>query len=92
MNLTHHKVSLEVWATRNAHKPAFREGYDSVMKNRPYDYNIEDANYAVAYARGRMFAIWCKQHNAPRAIWRSGVPAKTLVERIIRASGYKIFV
>ncbi len=92
MNLIQQKVSVEVWAKRNAHKPAFREGYDSIMKSKPYDYTIEDTSWAVAYARGRMFAIWCTQHNAPRAVWRDGVPAKTLVERVIRAASYKIFV
>lgn len=92
MNLIQPKIPLHTWANHNAHNPAFREGYDSIMKNKPYDYSIEDTKYAVTYARGRIFAIWCKQHNAPRAVWKQGIPAKTLVERIIRAASYKIFL
>jgi hypothetical protein len=92
MNLSQKNLPVAVWANRSANHPAFKEGYDSVMKSKPYDYNIENANWAVCYARGRMFAIWCKQHSAPRAVWRDGVPAKTLVERVIHAASYKIFV
>lgn len=33
-----------------------------------------------------MFAIWCKQNKAPRAVWRGAVPANTLVERIAYAA------
>ena len=92
MNLIHKKVSVTVWANSNAKRPGFREGYDSIIKSKPYDYTIDNTSYAVAYARGRMFGIWCKQHNEPRAVWRDGVPAKTLVERIIRAASNNIFV
>ena len=92
MNLIQKKLPLPVWANRNATHPAFRIGYDSIINAKPYDYNIDDTNYAVHYARGRMFAIWCQQTKAPRAVWRGAVPAKTLVERVIRAASYKIFV
>jgi hypothetical protein len=33
-----------------------------------------------------MFAIWCLQNKAPRAVWRGAVPAKTLIERIAYAA------
>lgn len=79
-------VSLEVFANRISRRPYFRIGYDSIMKDKPYDYDIADHRSAVDYARGRMFAIWCKQNKAPRAVWRGEVPAKTLVERIIHAA------
>ena len=92
MNLIQKKLPLQVWANRNAAHPAFRSGYDSLIKAKPYDYGISDTNYAVHYARGRMFAIWCQQNNAPRAVWKNNVPAKTLVERVIRAAGHQIFI
>jgi hypothetical protein len=79
-------VSIEVFAKRNASHPYFRIGYDSVMKQLPYDYDIADRGAAVRYARGRMFAIWCLQNKAPRAVWRGAVPAKTLIERIAYAA------
>ena len=82
-------VSLEVFAKRSASDPYFRIGYDSIMKKLPYDYDIADRRSAVRYARGRMFAIWCLQNKAPRAVWRGAVPAKTLVERIIYAAHRK---
>lgn len=92
MNLIQKTLPITVWANRNASNPAFREGYDSIINFKPYDYSIEDTTRAVHYARGRMFAIWCKQNNAPRAVWKKGIPAKTLVERVIRAASYKIFL
>lgn len=81
-----HYVSTEVFARRSANCPYFRMGYDSIMKNLPYDYNIENKTAAIRYARGRMFGIWCKQNKAPRAVWRGAVPAKTLIERIAHAA------
>jgi hypothetical protein len=85
-NLVQREVSLETFASINSKHPYFKLGYDSVMKNLPYDYDIADRICAVKYARGRMFAIWCKQNKAPRAVWRGAVPAKTLVERIAYAA------
>lgn len=85
-NLVQREVSLETFARINSKHPYFKLGYDSVMKNLPYDYDIADRTCAVKYARGRMFAIWCKQNKAPRAVWRGAVPAKTLVERIAYAA------
>lgn len=81
-----HYVSAEVFARKSAHCPYFRQGYESIMKNLPYDYDIEAKTAAIRYARGRMFGIWCKQNKAPRAVWRGAVPAKTLVERIAYAA------
>lgn len=88
-NLTQNLVSLDTFANRISRRPYFRIGYESIMKNKPYDYDIVDKHAAVDYARGRMFGIWCKQNNAPRAVWRGAVPAKTLVERIIYAAHRK---
>ena len=79
-------VSVERFAKLNANCPYFRIGYESVMKNLPYDYDIEDKSAAIRYARGRMFAIWCKHNKAPRAVWRGAVPAKTLVDRVAYAA------
>jgi hypothetical protein len=79
-------VSIEVFAKRNASHPYFRMGYESIMNKLPYDYDIADRGAAVRYARGRMFAIWCLQNKAPRAVWRGAVPAKTLIERIAYAA------
>lgn len=88
-NQKHNLVSINTFANRIARRPYFRIGYDSVMKNKPYDYDIANPNDAIAYARGRMFAIWCNQTKAPRAVWRGAVPAKTLVERIAMAATRK---
>lgn len=85
-NLVQREVSLETFAKLSTKHPYFKIGYDSVMKNLPYDYDIADQTCAVKYARGRMFAIWCKQNKAPRAVWRGAVPAKTLVERVAYAA------
>jgi hypothetical protein len=93
LNRAQTKVTPYEFAKRIANRPAFKLGYDSVMKNVPYNYDIIDDDTAIAYARGRMFAIWCKQVNAPRAVWRGAVPAKTLVERIAYAAKIRgIFV
>lgn len=80
------EVSIQTFAKRNAKHPYFKIGYYSIMQNLPYDYDIEDRSCAIRYARGRMFAIWCKQNKAPRAVWRGAVPANTLVERIAYAA------
>lgn len=86
MNHERVKVTVYEFAKRMSYHPLFKFGYDSVMKNTCYDYNITDRGSEIAYARGRMFAIWCKQNKAPRAVWRGAVPAKTLVERIAHAA------
>ena len=88
-NLVQNLVSVNTFADRISRRPYFRIGYESVMKDKPYDYDIADRHAAVDYARGRMFGIWCKQNKAPRAVWRGTVPAKTLVERIIYAAHRK---
>lgn len=91
-NLIQKKVSIHTFAINNTKHPYFKIGYDSIMKNLPYDYDITDHLCAVTYARGRMFAIWCKQNKAPRAVWRGAVPAKTLVERVAYATTRGTFV
>lgn len=63
----------------------FQEGYNSVIKNEPFNYDIPSARDAVFYERGRAFAVWCRQTNQPRAVWRKGVAAMTLMDRFIRA-------
>jgi len=85
MNYARVQVTAYEFAKHNSNHPYFRVGYDSIMKNLSYDYNIDDRMSAIAYSRGRMFAIWCKQNNAPRAVWRGAVPAETLVKRIAHA-------
>lgn len=65
--------------------PWFKEGYDSVMKDRPFNYDIEVRQDAIAYARGRSFAIWVKQFQVPSCRWTKGVLSKAAQERLIRA-------
>jgi len=89
LNIKQFKVSPITFAKHYANSFYFRSGYDSIIKNADYDYTIVCNHDAIAYARGRMFAIWCKQNNAPRAVWRKGVAAKTLVERVAIAATRK---
>jgi hypothetical protein len=86
LNIVGRKVTPYEFAKRYTNNIFFKQGYDSVMAGSAYDYNITDKLNEIAYARGRMFAIWCKQNNAPRAVWRNGVAAKTLVERVAFAA------
>ena len=78
-------LDIQTWASKTASLPMFREGYESVLKNRSFDYSIEDTGEAYTYTRGRQFAVWCKVNKLPRAVWRNGQPASTLVERLVRA-------
>lgn len=70
-------------AARLATSEHFKMGYNSYIKNLPYDYDIEDRINAIQYARGRTFAIYCNQYKLPRATWRAGKAANTVIDRII---------
>lgn len=63
----------------------FRKGYEEGYKGIPYNYDIAGNRATTAYERGRAFAIWSKSNNLPRAVWRNGVAAKTVQDRLIRA-------
>lgn len=63
----------------------FRNGYLNAFKDQPYEYDIPVKAAATAYERGRAFAIWCKANKYPRAVWRNGVTAKTVRERLVWA-------
>lgn len=81
-------ITATALAERCAKSSLFREGYDSYMQGKPFDYAIVDQ--AAYYERGRLFAIFTQQTKAPRAVWRQGVLAKTARERVVRScqSGY----
>lgn len=82
------QVTAAVIADRCAKSRLFREGYESYMQGKPFDYNI--SSQAAYYERGRLFAIYTQQTKAPRAVWRQGVLAKTARERIVHScwAGY----
>jgi hypothetical protein len=78
-------VSPMQLAERYSTNEWFRTGYLSAFKEQPYEYDIPLQAAATAYERGRAFAIWCKAHKLPRAVWRNGVTAKTVRERLAKA-------
>jgi hypothetical protein len=63
----------------------FRRGYLDAFKDIPYNYELCYQREATAYERGRAFAIWSRYHKLPRAVWRNGVTAKTVRERLVAA-------
>ena len=63
----------------------FRSGYLDAFKGQPYNYDIPHQGCATSYERGRAFAIWSKANRMPRAVWRNGVTAKTVRERLVLA-------
>ena len=63
----------------------FRNGYLDAFKGLPYNYDIPSQAFATSYERGRAFAIWSKANRMPRAVWRNGVTAKTVRERLVLA-------
>ena len=63
----------------------FRYGFLNAFKDQPYEYDIPLQSAATAYERGRAFAIWGKANKMPRAVWRNGVTAKTVRERLVLA-------
>jgi hypothetical protein len=85
-NLVQRKVSPAQYAARISSNQYFRQGYDDYVKQRDYNYSIEDKLDAILYARGRAFAIFSIKNRAPRAVWRKGVLAKTAQERLVRAA------
>lgn len=82
------QITATALAERCARSSLFREGYDSYMQGKPFDYSILDQS--AYYERGRLFAIFTQQTKAPRAVWRQGMLAKTARERVVRScqSGY----
>ena len=84
-NFMGRQVSAEQLAEHLGTSEWFRRGYDSAMKNEPFDSFIEVPHCASQYERGRAFAFWSRSVKAPRAVWRKGVAAKTVRERLVRA-------
>ncbi len=78
--VTPHKVA-EVYSANEW----FRNGYLDAFKGLPYKYDIPVRASATAYERGRAFAVWSKANKFPRAVWRNGVTAKTVRERLVLA-------
>ena len=78
-------VTIAAGADRLSKSPTFKLGYEDYTKARPFNYDISDMSQAIDYERGRNFAVWNKLRGMPRATWRNGVAAKTVVERIISA-------
>jgi hypothetical protein len=78
-------VSPQQLAEKYSANEWFRNGYLNAFKDQPYEYDIPLQSAATAYERGRAFAIWCKANKMPRAVWRNGVTAKTVRERLVLA-------
>jgi hypothetical protein len=70
----------------------FRSGYLDAFKGIAYSYDISGQAEATAYERGRAFAIWCRYHKLPRAVWRNGVTAKTVRERLAMAIRHRAVI
>lgn len=79
------KVTYVRGARILSRKEHFKLGYESVNKDRPYDYNIENKADAIDYARGRAFAIWAKINAERGCRWKNGVLSRAGEERLIRA-------
>jgi len=79
------KVSPVACATRLGSSVAFRRGYEDYMKDKPFNYDLTSKRDSIDYTRGRAFAVWCKLNKSPRAVWRDGVAANTVVSRIVLA-------
>lgn len=91
-NFKGHRVSAQELAEIYAANAWFRDGYLSAFKDMPYRYDIPCQRDATAYERGRAFAIWCKAHKLPRAVWRGGVTAKTVRERLTVAIRHRAVI
>jgi hypothetical protein len=79
------RVSIQTLAARISRRESFRRGYNSVMRNEPYDYDIADTPEAVNYARGRSFAIWSQVNKWKGCVWKDGVLSKAAEERVVSA-------
>lgn len=80
-------VTAAQLAARCAKSELFREGYESYVAGKPFDYV---KNVAALYERGRVFAIYSMQNKCPKAVWRKGILAKTAELRVIQCvqAGY----
>jgi len=84
-NFMGRRVSAEQLAEHLGKSEWFRRGYEGAMKNEPFDSFIEVQHFASQYERGRAFAFWSRSIKAPLAVWRKGVAAKTVRERLAYA-------
>lgn len=80
------RVTTEAYKNRHVMCSFFRDGYESVIKSKPFNYDIVGKVDAIHYERGRAFAIWSLANKQPRAVWRKGVAAKTVMDRFVRAT------
>lgn len=79
-------------ARRLSRRAAFKRGYDDVMKDREYDYNIPTKSEEVNYARGRSFAVWSKASRQPGCRWKNGVLSRAAEERLLRAISVRAII
>jgi hypothetical protein len=91
-NTNYKPVTAIQMAMSLAISPYFKIGYISYIKNMAYDYDIEDRIHAIQYSRGRSFAIYCSRYKLPRATWRAGKAANTVIDRIISSIRYYYIV
>jgi hypothetical protein len=77
------RVSVQTLAAHISRRESFRRGYNSVMRNEPYDYDIADNTDAINYARGRSFAIWSQVNKWKGCRWKDGVLSKAAEERVL---------
>jgi hypothetical protein len=79
-------ISLTKYLYNHSRSNYFKLGYDDALKDLEYRYDISNTDARIFYARGRAFAVYCKQTKQPRAVWRKGILAKTAQERLHRAT------
>ena len=84
-NTEERKVSIARYLHNHSRSEHFKAGYQGALKDLEYSYDIPCKKDATYYARGRAFAVYCKQAKQPRAVWRKGILAKTAQERLYRA-------
>jgi hypothetical protein len=85
-------VTYAQGAARLARQEYFKLGYDSIIKNVPYNYDIESKVNAIAYARGRAFAIWSRLNAEKSCRWKNGVLSAAATERLIRAMCNRVVI
>lgn len=85
-NTEERPVSIARYLHKHSRSEYFKAGYNDALKDLEYRYDIPHKGAAILYARGRAFAVYCKQTNQPRAVWRKGILAKTAQERLHRAA------
>jgi len=78
-------VSALTLAKHLANRAAFQRGYASIKCESPYDYDIASKEEAIAYARGRAFAIWTQLRGWKDCRWKNGKLSAAATERLVHA-------